>query len=175
MPSLSGLELARAAREAGVRVVFVTAYRDYAVEGFRVNALDYLLKPVSYAEFLEAVDRARESAVQPGRDDTPGHIMVRSDYRMVCVEFDDIIYVEGLKDYVKFYTASRERPLLTQMSLKAVEQALPEASFMRVHRSFIVALGRVESFGRSSIILRDSGTQVPIGDTYRTQFMQRMG
>ncbi len=145
------------------------------VEGFRVNALDYLLKPVSYAEFLEAVDRARESAVQPGRDDTPGHIMVRSDYRMVCVEFDDIIYVEGLKDYVKFYTASRERPLLTQMSLKAVEQALPEASFMRVHRSFIVALGRVESFGRSSIILRDSGTQVPIGDTYRTQFMQRMG
>lgn len=172
MPKLSGLDIARAVKDTGVRVVFVTAYRDYAVEGFRVNALDYLMKPVSYDEFLEAVSRARE-AMTPEAPDTPAHIVVRSDYRQVRVDLDDILYVEGLKDYVKIFTASRERPLLTQMSLKAAEQALPAARFMRVHRSFIVALERVTSFDRSQAVL-DHGARIPLGDTYRPAFLQKM-
>jgi len=174
MPRMSGLEIARAARESGTKVVFVTAYRDYAVEGFRVNALDYLLKPVSYDEFLEAVERARDIVPNDEQACEPACMMVRSDYRQVRVNFDDITYIEGLKDYVKIHTDSRERPLLTQMSLKAVEQALPPAKFMRVHRSFILAVDRIASFDRSAVTLAQ-GTSIPVGDTYRSQFLQRMG
>ena len=166
MPHLSGLEVAAAAREAGVRVVFVTAYRDFAVEGFRLNALDYLLKPVSYEEFSEAVERA-VAAIAPSE---PEFITVRSDYRQVRVDLADIIYVEGLKDYVKIYTASRVRPLITQLSLKAVEAMLPAGAFVRVHRSYIVSLQAIESFGRTHAKI--AGTEVPVGDTYRSRFLE---
>ncbi len=176
MPEFTGLDLARAARDSGVRVVFVTAYREFAVDGFRVNALDYLLKPVSYSEFCEAVDRA-VATLTPQSVETPvavsGHMMVRSDYRQVKVEFANILYIEGLKDYVKIYTSDRDRPLLTQMSLKAVENTLPHSGFMRIHRSYIVAVGRLQSYDRTHATV--AGTAIPIGDTYRAQFLERMG
>lgn len=138
MPELSGIEIARAADEMGVRVMFITAYREYALDGFRVHAADYLLKPVSRNEFAEAIDRicSRQSApVQ--------YLTVRSDYRQLRLPFNEILYVEGLKDYVKIYVTGRERPVITQMSLKAVEQALPADEFVRIHRSFVVAKARV--------------------------------
>ncbi|MGN0223167.1 MAG: LytR/AlgR family response regulator transcription factor [Muribaculaceae bacterium] len=160
MPLLSGIEIARAADEMGVRVMFVTAYREYALDGFRVHAADYLLKPVSRNEFAEAIDRicSRQSApVQ--------YLTVRSDYRQVRLPFNEILYVEGLKDYVKIYVTGRERPVITQMSLKAVEQALPADEFVRIHRSFVVAKSRVTAYDRSSVTV--AGTALPIGDTYR--------
>ncbi len=176
MPRMSGLQLAALARDHGVRVVFVTAYRDFAVEGFRVNAIDYLLKPVSFAEFTDAVDRAAKALVPKAATNTPEadrFITVRSDYRQIRIDHDDITYIEGLKDYVKIYTQSRPRPVITQMSLKAVQQALPEAAFMRVHRSFIIAVARVQSFDRSHAGL--PGADIPVGDTYRAEFLARMG
>lgn len=172
MPGLSGLQLASIARDCGVRVVFVTAYRDFAVEGFRVNAIDYLLKPVSFAEFTDAVGRAAE-ALAPRGVPAGTFMTVRSDYRQIRIDHDDILYVEGLKDYVKIYTQSRSRPVITQMSLKAVQQALPADAFMRVHRSFIIAVARVRSFDRSHVALPDA--DIPVGDTYRAEFLARMG
>lgn len=163
MPELSGIEIARAADEMGVRVIFITAYREYALDGFRVHAADYLLKPVSRNEFAEAIDRicSRQSApVQ--------YLTVRSDYRQLRLPFNEIIYVEGLKDYVKIYVTGRERPVITQMSLKAVEQALPADEFVRIHRSFVVAKSRVTAYDRTSVTV--AGTALPIGDTYRQRF-----
>lgn len=172
MPDITGLELARAIAGTPTRVVFVTAYRDYAIDGFRVNALDYLLKPVSYDEFTEAVRRAAEACTAPIDDDRPAHLMVRSDYRLVKIPFDRILYVEGLKDYVKFYLDDRDRPLLTQMSLKAVEQALPDDAFMRVHRSFIVGLRHLTAVDRGRVVI---GTEtIPVGDTYRSRVLTRI-
>lgn len=175
MPRMSGLQLAAIARDKGVRVVFVTAYRDFAIDGFRVNALDYLLKPVSFEEFTDAANRAVE-AIAPLRTATTApdkFIMVRSDYRLVRIDHDDILYIEGLKDYVKIYTTSRPRPVITQMSLKAIGQALPATDFMRVHRSYIVALSHVQSLDRSQALVADA--RIPIGDTYRAEFLGRMG
>lgn len=163
MPELSGIEIARAADEMGVRVMFITAYREYALDGFRVHAADYLLKPVSRNEFAEAIDRicCRQSApVQ--------YLTVRSDYRQLRLPFNEILYVEGLKDYVKIYVTGRERPVITQMSLKAVEQALPADEFVRIHRSFVVAKSRVTAYDRTSVTV--AGTALPIGDTYRQRF-----
>lgn len=163
MPELSGIEIARAADEMGVRVIFITAYREYALDGFRVHAADYLLKPVSRNEFAEAIDRicSRQSApVQ--------YLTVRSDYRQLRLPFNEILYVEGLKDYVKIYVTGRERPVITQMSLKAVEQALPADEFVRIHRSFVVAKSRVTAYDRTSVTV--AGTALPIGDTYRQRF-----
>lgn len=160
MPELSGIDIARAADEMGVRVMFVTAYREYALEGFRVHAADYLLKPVSRNEFVEAIDRicSRQSApIQ--------YLTVRSDYRQLRLPFNEILYVEGLKDYVKIYVTGRERPVITQMSLKAVEQALPADDFVRIHRSFVVAKAKITAFDRTSVTI--AGTALPIGDTYR--------
>lgn len=175
MPQMSGLELARIARESKVNVIFVTAYRDFALEGFRVNALNYLLKPVSFDEFDAAVQRAAEllSGHEEKSNLEETCMMVRSDYRLVKVDFEDVLYVEGLKDYVKIYMESRERPLITQMSLKAVEHTLPSERFMRVHRSFIVALDKVSSIGRANAVIGKS--EIPIGETYRNQVFEWFG
>lgn len=175
MPQMSGLELARIARDSGVNVIFVTAYRDFALEGFRVNALNYLLKPVSFDEFEAAVQRAAELLPSHDEKNAPEEtcMMVRSDYRLVKVDFDDVLYIEGLKDYVKIYTESRERPLITQMSLKAVEHTLPSDRFMRVHRSFIVALDKIASIGRTNALIGKS--EIPIGETYRSQVFEWFG
>lgn len=159
MPGMSGLELARAIAGTSVRVVFVTAYREYAVEGFRVQALDYLLKPVSYEEFCEAASRAL-AQINP-----PSHLMVRCDYSQVRVDFEDIIYIQGLKDYVRMVLAGRDRPLLTQMSLKSLEDALPSDKFRRVHRSYIVNTGYIDSI-RGGVITLQRHT-VPVGAAYR--------
>lgn len=168
MPGINGLELAAAAREAGVRIVFVTAHREYALDGFRLNALDYLLKPVSYEEFSEAVQRALNAIGTAA----PASITVRSDYRQVRVDLADIMYVEGLKDYIKIYTASRERPLITQMSLKAVCAMLAEPAFVRVHRSYIVSTARVDAYDSTRATV--SGIDVPVGETYRRHFVEIM-
>ena len=174
MPGMTGMDLARAAMDTGIKVVFITAYKEYALEGFRVNALDYLLKPVAYDEFLGAVKRAEayyENTPEPLAEESQ-YISVRSDYQLVKINFDDILYVEGLKDYVKIYTVNRDRPVLTQMSMKAMEQALPHTNFMRVHRSYVINLDKIEAYGRTQASIGTA--QIPVSDTYKAQFLQRM-
>lgn len=174
MPQISGMELAKIIPER-TRVVFITAYDNYAIEGFRVNALDYLLKPVSYGDFLEAAERAKvyhelaAAGANTGQD-TDNVLVVRSEYRLVRIPHDKILYIESLKDYIKIYIDGERHPVLTLMSMKSVEQALPD-TFMRVHRSFIVNTARANIIERSRIIMGDAA--IPVSDTYRDGFLNR--
>ena len=172
MPGINGLELAAEAEKNGVRVIFTTAYRDYALDGFRVNALDYLLKPVSYDEFLVAANRALTALQVPSEH---GYITVKSNYQTVKILRDDIVYVEGLRDYVKLHLHNG-RDVITQMSMKAAAEMLGSNGFVRVHRSYIVALDAIRSFSRSAVTVGTAHSaenlSLPIGDTFRASFSE---
>lgn len=173
MPGMSGMQFARVVPPQ-TRIVFTTAYSDYAVEGFRVNALDYLLKPVSYDEFLEAAVRARDTmtaAPTKAAQEPKTHLLVKSEYRLLRIELADILFIEGLKDYVKIYLASEKNPVMSLMSIKNLETELPP-NFMRVHRSFIVNIEKIKVIERNTIILADRA--IPVSESYRTQFMQKI-
>lgn len=168
MPDLDGLELARHI-DRRTKVVFTTAFDQYAIDGYKVNAIDYLLKPISYSDFLTAADKAREMCEAEDRDrhDQTASIFVKSDYKLVQVTFSSILYIEGLKDYVKIYLTDAPRPLTSLMSLKALEEMLPASQFVRVHRSFIVNMAHARTIEHGRITC-DRGS-VPIGDSYRRQ------
>ena len=169
MPEMTGIELA--GRISGdTRVVFTTAYPDFAVDGFRVNALHYLLKPISYSEFLEAVERAAALKTQP--DKTQQFITVKSEYRLIRIRVSDILYIESLKDYIKIYLDGETRPVLTLMSMKAVEALLPHESFMRVHRSYIANTDRIRLFEQGRIVYGEM--RVPVSDSCRPMLMERL-
>lgn len=160
MPGMNGIDLARAAEGSHTSLIFITAYRDYAFEGFRVRALDYLLKPVSYDEFSAAAGRAAER-IKPMK-----YIVVRSDHRLVRLELGDIRFIQGLKDYIKITCFGRSRPILTQMPLKEIEATLP-GNFIRVHRSYIVNRDWVDFMQGGYLNIQDKS--VPVGPTYRDQ------
>lgn len=164
MPQLSGIEIARLLPE-GCRVVFITAYDRYAVEGFRVRAVDYLLKPVAYEEFLQSVDRAREvlEPAQQAADPAAQALMVKSGYETVRLPFASIVAVESQKNRVLFHMADGTS-VSALMPIKAVEQALPD-EFLRVHRGFIVNTRLISSARRGSV--RAGGLTIPVSDTYR--------
>ena len=176
MPELNGLELSKMLPE-NTRIVFTTAFNQYAVDGFRVNALDYLLKPISYADFLEACNKAmqwfqlvqqnEQPATSPAEEE-PRSIFVKSEYKLLQIDLDDIRYIEGLKDYVKIYTEQSPRPILSLMNMKAIEQMLPASRFIRVHRSFIVQKSKIREIERNRIVFGD--VYIPIGDSYKQAF-----
>lgn len=184
MPQLNGIEFARIIPE-DTRIIFTTAYSDYAVEGFRVNALDYLLKPISYEEFLAAARRAlswyemkhQASSEKATLEKTPEkageYIIVKSEYKLVQVRIADILYIEGLKDYVKIYTEGSEKSIMTLLSMKALEQTLPSDNFMRVHRSYIVNLSKIRVIERNRIIF--GRTQIPVSESYKDAFADFIG
>lgn len=176
MPRLDGLQLASRLPKS-VRVVFTTAYSDHALEGFGLNALHYLLKPISYQEFLEAASRAlpqqAEPEEQPRATAAPEFITVKSEYRLVRIPTAEIDYVEGLKDYVKIYTSGSNQPILTIMSMKSAEDMLFGANFMRVHRSFIVNLDRVRVVERNCILM--GGRAIPVSENCRKRFAAALG
>jgi len=171
MPQLSGMEFAKILPPE-CRIIFITAYDRYAVQGFRVNAVDYLLKPVSYEEFLQAAERAR-AIINPAPA-APEHgqdcIVVKCEYESRHINVADILMIEGVKNYIRIVLddGSQVRTLLT---MKAVEQMLPE-QFMRVHRSFIVNTGKITS--RRATLLRLGDITVPVGETYRYALQDRL-
>ncbi|WP_303310200.1 LytTR family DNA-binding domain-containing protein [Hymenobacter sp. BT730] len=183
MPDLNGLELAHLLDKGpgggGPRVVFTTAFNQYALEGYKVDALDYLLKPFNYEEFLRAADKARAYAERNLRpapaaaeptEPQEDYLYLKVEYQLVRVPFQDILYVEGLKDYVKVHRRSEPRPLLSLMSLKSLEEKLPARQFMRIHRSYIVGLQHITTIGRGTVQI---GTEtIPISDGYREAFDQ---
>lgn len=176
MPKFGGIELARIIPDS-MRVVVITAYDKYALEGFKVNALDYLMKPVSYNEFLEAANRAlkwkslvsRASVSESENEENSGskYIVVKSEYKMKQIEVAEIQFIEGLKDYVKIYIRNEAKPVISQISLKRIEEALPD-NFLRVHKSFLVNTSRITVIERGRIIFGDHS--VPVGDSYRQAF-----
>lgn len=175
MPELNGLELSKMIPE-NTRIVFTTAFDRYAVDGFRVNALDYLLKPISYADFMEACNKALQwfQLVQQQDEPTAAEkeeiksIFVKSEYKLLQINLDDIRYIEGLKDYVKIYTEQSPHPILSLMNMKAIEQMLPASRFIRVHRSFIVQKSKIREIERNRIVFGD--VYIPIGDSYKQAF-----
>jgi two-component system, LytTR family, response regulator LytT len=174
MPDLSGIEFTRSLENAP-KIVFTTAYEKYALEGFKLNAIDYLLKPFSYEEFLKAAAKARKQAELeanslPTAEISNQFLFLKSEYKIRRINFDDILYIEGLKDYIKVYTMGDEKPVLSLNSIKSLEQKLPEEKFMRVHRSFIVNLDRIETIERSRIIF--GKTYIPVSDQYKDKFQE---
>ena len=172
MPDLSGIEFARSLEDAP-KIVFTTAYEKYALEGFKLSAIDYLLKPFSYEEFLKAAGKARkqselEANSLPSIEANNQFLFLKSEYKIRRINFNDILYIEGLKDYIKVYTVGEEKPVLSLNSIKSLEQKLPEEKFMRVHRSFIVNLDRIDTIERSRIIF--GKTYIPVSDQYKDKF-----
>ena len=179
MQELNGLELARVLGPAGPRVVFTTAFSQYALEGYRVDALDYLVKPFNYEEFLRAAGKARAYAeltnphasapIATGLEEEE-FLFLKAEYQLVRVALSDVLYVEGLKDYVKVHLKSSPRALLSLMSLKTMEEKLPIRRFMRIHRSFIVALDKIEAVRRLTVQI--GAVTIPVGDQYKDSFLQ---
>ncbi len=175
MPELTGLELARML-PPHVKIIFTTAYREYAVESYSVHAADYLLKPLTYPRFLEAATRLRDAsheAPAPERPETeetdsPDYMFVKSDYRLVRIDLDDILYLKGLKDYVSIYLRDRKTPIIATTTMKAMEERLTPPRFCRVHKSYIVAMRAVEAVERSRITIGKE--LIPVTDAYRSRF-----
>ncbi|MDP4208133.1 MAG: LytTR family DNA-binding domain-containing protein [Bacteroidota bacterium] len=174
MPDLTGTEFARLLH-GGPKIVFTTAYEKYALEGFRLDAVDYLLKPFGYEEFLTAAQKVRklielEQKAAPTIEANSEFLFLKSDYKIRRINFNDILYIEGLKDYIKVYLKDESKPILSLSSLKAIEGKLPASKFMRVHRSFIVNLDRVTTIERFRIVF--GSVYIPVSDQYKEKFQE---
>ncbi len=174
MPDLSGIEFARTIAK-GTKVIFTTAHDKYAIEGFKLDIVDYLLKPFSYEEFLNSVQKVKrifklEHQSLNKVDANNEFLFLKSDYKIKRINFDDIIYIEGLKDYVKVYVRNGIKPILSLSSLKILETKLPESKFMRVHRSFIVNLTEINTIDRGRIVF--GKVFIPVSDQYKEKFQE---
>lgn len=172
MPDLSGMEFVKTL-DNPPKIVFVTAYTGYALEGFRVDAIDYLLKPISYSDFLKSVNKVKSwfdtrhqksDEVRSNKD----FLFIKSDYKLLRINFDDIKYIEGMSEYIKIHLAS-SKPVMTLLSMKSVEEILPSDRFMRVHRSYIVNLSKISVIERNRIIF-DGKVYIPVSDQYKSKF-----
>lgn len=172
MPDLSGIEFTRLMGK-GPKVIFTTAYEKYALEGYKLEIVDYLLKPFSYEEFLSSVQKVQrlislEKRSQISVETNSEFLFLKSDYKIKRINFNDILYIEGLKDYVKVYTLHNPKPILSLSSLKLLESKLPVKKFMRVHRSFIVNLEKIDTIERNRIVFGKE--YIPVSDQYKDKF-----
>lgn len=168
MPELNGLEFSRMVNSS-TRIVFTTAFGQYSIDGYKVNALDYLLKPISYVDFLQAANKALQwfELLQQPKEEIQS-IFVKSDYKLVQIELNKILYIEGLKDYIKIYEEDSPKPILSLMSMKAMEDLLPSSRFMRVHRSYIVQKNKIRIIDRGRIVFGKN--YIPVSDSYKQSF-----
>ena len=169
MPQLTGMEFAKLVPKS-CRIIFTTAYANFAIDGFKVNAIDYLLKPISYDEFLAAATKAMHMI--KAENDTiqtlsRRFIIIKSDYRMLQIDTDKVLFIEAVKDYVKIYMDHESTPIMTLMNIKNLETTLP-SHFMRVHRSFIVNTHQIRIIERNRIIFGNH--YIPVSDSYKQQF-----
>ncbi len=172
MPELSGMEFAGILPKK-TKVIFTTAFDRYAIDGYKVNAVDYLLKPISYDSFVLSVNRVLERCRDVDRQDVmsaDGFVYVKSEYKLVKINFDDILYIEGVKDYVKIYFRDRRKPVMSLMNMKKLEDYLPKSQFMRVHRSFIVNMSVADMIDRGRIVAGD--TFIPVSESYKEQVQE---
>ncbi|MDR1557418.1 MAG: LytTR family DNA-binding domain-containing protein [Tannerellaceae bacterium] len=179
MPELNGLEFSRIIGN-DARIIFTTAFGQYALDSYKVNALDYLLKPISYPDFLQSANKALQwyDLLYKPEEKTPEppplskieaeSIFVKSEYKLIQIELRKILYIEGLKDYIKIYTEGETRPVISLMSMKTMEELLPASRFIRVHRSFIVQPEKIKVIDRNRIVFGKE--YIPISDSYRQKF-----
>lgn len=174
MPDLTGIEFTRILVNRP-KIIFTTAYEKYALEGFKLEAVDYLLKPFNYEEFLKAARKAEKliGLEKTAHDEVSANnefLFLKSEYKIRRINFNDIKYIEGLKDYVKVYLLHEDKPILSLNSLKSLEAKLPENKFMRVHRSFIVNLEKIDTIERSRIIF--GKVYIPVSEQYKEKFQE---
>ena len=173
MPELNGLEFSRILK-ADTRIIFTTAFEQYALDSYKVNALDYLLKPISYPDFLKAANKALQwyelVKGNKGNENNTESIFIKTEYKLVQVELRKILYIEGLKDYVKMFIEDEPHPILSLMSIKSLEELLPSNRFIRVHRSFIVQPEKIKVIERNRIVFGKE--YIPISDNYKQKFME---
>ncbi|SEH97381.1 two component transcriptional regulator, LytTR family [Paenimyroides aquimaris] len=171
MPELNGLEFSKTLPE-NIKIIFTTAFDQFALESYKVNALDYLLKPFDYSEFLTAANKAKNwlglAKLNSISVVDKEYFFIKSEYKQIKINFNDILYIEGLKDYAKIFLVNQPKPILSLISLKKLEEELPSDRFMRIHRSFIIALNRVESVERSQVIIQNQ--RITIADQYKEIF-----
>jgi DNA-binding LytR/AlgR family response regulator len=176
MPNISGLELIKSIGKSPM-FVFTTAYSNYALEGYELNAVDYLLKPFAFDRFFKATNKAyelsmlRKNKINPVNQqldlhETEKYLMIKVEYSTVRLNLNEILYIEGLKDYVKIYTG--KKPILTKSTMKNMEEKLPSDSFIRVHKSFIVSVAKIDSIENNRILYGDK--RIPIGNQYKLEF-----
>ena len=170
MPELSGIEFAKILPKE-TKIIFTTAFQQYAIEGYKVSALDYLMKPVSYEDFLKAANKALDwfCVTQKQQTYADRFMYVKSDYQLVRVALDDILYIEGLKDYIRIYLQDGTK-IMSLMNMKKMEDYLPRPEFLRTHRSYIVHMSKAEAIERFRIVFGDQ--YLPISDSYKEDVQQ---
>lgn len=174
MPDLSGMDFVKSLN-APPKVIFTTAYSEYAIEGFKVNAIDYLLKPIGYSDFLKASERARERFSTKMAENTQINIdekflFIKSEYKILRINLSEIKYIEGMREYVRIFIEAK-KPVMALMSMKKMEDYLPDKNFMRVHRSFIVNLNKISTIERNRIIF-DEDVYIPVSEQYKAKFQK---
>jgi two-component system LytT family response regulator len=172
MPGINGIQFLQTLHQSHL-VVFITAYEKFAIEGYNLDVVDYLLKPVAFDRFLKAANKAQELFTLRGKSAVGECIFVHSEYNLVRISFEDLVYVEGLKDYVKIHLRSEQHPVISRISMKSIEEQLPPAKFIRIHRSFIIAIDKVISIRKSRVKIGTA--ELPVSDGYAGRFYQAIG
>lgn len=181
MPDLNGLDFAKSMQDhsKGPVMVFTTAYSEYAIEGYKANAVGYLLKPYGFDEFEAAAQKVKDiceirkqsaTAVEVSADTHDGVIYVKSDYKIVRIGIDKINYIEAMSEYLRIACEDKSKPVVVLLSMKKIEEHLPSSKFMRIHRSFIINLDKISEVKKNHVVLGD-GVSLPIGDNYKDAFM----
>lgn len=175
MPDISGMEFVKSLTNKPY-IVFTTAYSEYAVEGFQVDAIDYLLKPITFSNFLKAANKVKTLVELTANNQkvivktNKNHLFVKSEYKLIRIEMTDIKYIESQHEYIKIHLVN-STPVLTQLSLKSIEEQLPSDRFMRVHRSYIVNLAKISVIERNRIVF-DGKIYIPVSDQYKEKFQE---
>ena len=171
MPGLTGLQFIESMTEKPM-IILITAYKQYALESYNLDVTDYLVKPVSLDRFIKASNKAKQLfELKTNRNNTnassvhPGYFFVNADYSLVKINLPDIIYIEGLKDYIKIHLKSAQHPVVTRMPMKTIEEQLPAEQFIRIHKSYIVSVSYITAIRKSSIFV--DSLELPLSDTYR--------
>ena len=179
MPDIDGVQFVRSLVNPPF-VVFTTAYSEYAIEGFKLDAIDYLLKPIAFEDFLKAsnklnriysMNNSAQPAVEQGEEVCRDCLYVKSDYRMLRVPINSIKYIESMSEYVRIFVEDSAKPIVSLLSMKKIEESLPAGDFMRVHRSYLVNLNKVKEVSKMRIVY-DGEVYVPIGDMYKEKFFE---
>lgn len=174
MPDVNGMDFIKSL-DASPLVVFTTAYSSYAIEGYKVNAVDYLLKPFSLTDFKKAAEkvqqqynlRHQEPVISQIDDDDS--LFFKTEHRIVRIKIDDIRYIEGMSEYLKIHTEGRSKPVIVLLSMKKLKDRLPKSKFMRIHRSFIINLSKIQEVLKNRVVM-DEETNIPVGDLYKDAF-----
>lgn len=171
MPGITGLQFIQSMKVRPL-IILVTAYEKFALEGFNLDVVDYLVKPVALERFIKACNKALDlyrvnHHIPVTKESSPGYFFINVDYKMLKVEFDDMIWVEGLKDYLKIHLKSSSNPLVVRMSMKNMEEQLPSSQFIRTHKSYIVSKKAVTAVRKNSVFI--GNMELPVGDMYKEQ------